>query len=355
MEVELGALSRDIGDVAALAREGGDVHHEFRAQAAIGKSQVALGGADLVDEDVRCGRALLAGRLRQQQLLDVGDPSFAYLDAGEGFAQQYVGYLQLLADAVIVQAAQLQLVYLQQSLVVGPIQHVEPLDVEPAADVQLVEGPLVIRGQGQFGVAGKPAVPHADAQQILQIGLGQGERQALLLEGTVQGEGAEIQGAIKGHSRLGMQGALQGERAALAGLAAEGPQGELQSREIPQQGLAAAGLGQLERPLADAGLLELPAPGLARFRLFDRRFGGGRRDQQRGQVQLLLLIELGGDGGGLEGEGLNLEGLLAAIDPDPGQGQLVEAGEFASLVSLELPVGQGQPALGDLPCQPLLA
>ncbi|MNS83645.1 hypothetical protein D3C72_1174410 [compost metagenome] len=152
-----------------------------------------------------------------------------------------------------------------------------------------------------------------------------------------------------------MQGAFQGEGAALAGLAAEGPQGELQSREIPQQGLAAAGLGQLERPLADAGLSELPAPGLVRCRLFGRRFGAGRRDQQRGQVQLLLLIEHGGDGGGLEGDGLDIEGLLAAIDPDPGQGQLVEAGKFASLVSLELPVGQGQPALGDLPCQPLLA
>ncbi|MNI69630.1 hypothetical protein D3C73_1253930 [compost metagenome] len=81
----------------------------------------------------------------------------------------------------------MQLVYLQQALVVGPIQHVEPLDVEPAADVQLAEGPLVIRGQGQFGAAGKPAVPHADAQQILQIGLGQGERQALLLDSPVQG------------------------------------------------------------------------------------------------------------------------------------------------------------------------
>ncbi|MNQ34009.1 hypothetical protein D3C85_474550 [compost metagenome] len=70
---------------------------------------------------------------------------------------------------------------------------------------------------------------------------------------------------------------------------------------------------------------------------------------------MLLLIEHGGDGGGLEGEGPGLEGLLAAIDPDPGQGQLVEAGKFAALCPLELPVGQGQPALGDLPCQTLLA
>ncbi|MNZ94399.1 hypothetical protein D3C78_1135050 [compost metagenome] len=157
--------------------------------------------------------------MRQQQLLDVGDARFAYLDAGEGLAQQDVGNLQLLADAVIVQPAQLQLVYLQQALVVGPIQHIEPLDVEPATDVQLAEGPLVVGGQVQPGAAGKHAVPHADAQQILQVGLRQGERQALLLEGAVQGEGAKIQGAIKGHRRLGRECAGQGEGAGLAGLA----------------------------------------------------------------------------------------------------------------------------------------
>ena len=48
-------------------------------------------------------------------------------------------------------------------------------------------------------------------------------------------------------------------------------------------------------------------------------------------------------------------GVLAAIDPDPGQRQLLEAGKLAALLPLELPVIEGQPALGELPPQPLLA
>ena len=50
--------------------------------------------------------------------------------------------------------------------------------------------PPVIGGQRQLDAAGELAFPHADAQQILQVGLCQGERQPLLLEGAVQGEGA---------------------------------------------------------------------------------------------------------------------------------------------------------------------
>lgn len=177
--------------MAALAVEGGDVHHELRAQAAIGEAQVALGGTDLIDDDVRGGGALpgVRGGLRQQQLLHVGDPLFVDLDAGIGFAQQDVGDAQLLAQAIIVQAAQLQILYLEQALVVGPIQHVEPRDLESTAYLQLADGPLAVGGQVQPGAAGKLAVPYADAQQILQVGLSQGQRQPLLADGAVQGEG----------------------------------------------------------------------------------------------------------------------------------------------------------------------
>ena len=219
--------------------------------------------------------ALLAGRLGQQQLLDVGDPLFVDLDAGEGFGQEDVGYLHLLADAVIVQAAQLQAVNLQQALVVGPIQHVEPRDVEPAADVQLVQGALLIGGQRQLDAAGEFAVPHADAQQILQIGLRQGEGQALLADGAIQGEGGQPQGAVKRHRRPGVEGRAEGEGSALAGLATEGAQGQRETGYIPHQRLATAGFGQLEATLLDAGLLEGPAPGPGcRGRVFGRWLGG---------------------------------------------------------------------------------
>ena len=60
VEGELGALSRRVADVAALTLEGGDVHHELRAQAAIGEAQVALLGAHLIDEDA--GAGALSGR-----------------------------------------------------------------------------------------------------------------------------------------------------------------------------------------------------------------------------------------------------------------------------------------------------
>ena len=111
-------MAGNIADMAALAAEGGNVHHEFRAQAAIGKAQVALFGTDLIDGNAGDGPVggLCAGGLWQHQLLEVGDPVFVDLDAGEGFAQQYVANLYLLADAVLVQPAQLQTIYLQQAL-----------------------------------------------------------------------------------------------------------------------------------------------------------------------------------------------------------------------------------------------
>ena len=66
---------------------------------------------------------------------------FVDLDAGIGFAEQDVGDTQLLAQAIIVQAAQLQILYLEQALVVGSIQHVEPGDLESTAYLQLADGP----------------------------------------------------------------------------------------------------------------------------------------------------------------------------------------------------------------------
>ncbi|MNF41785.1 hypothetical protein D3C84_228230 [compost metagenome] len=343
--------------MAALAGERGDVHHELRAQAAIGEAQVALLGAHLIDGDAggRSAGRLGTGRLWQQQLLHVGDPSFAYLDAGEGLAQQDIGDPDLLADAVIAQAAQLQALYLQQSLVVGPVQHLQLVDVEAARDLQLAQCPLRIGRDGQLGAAAEQTILHLDPQQILQIGLGPAQRQPLLLDLAVKREGGEAEGTVEVQLALAVEGAGEGQRRGLVGGAAQGAQIEVQPGERARQRLAAARLGQLELALADAGLLELPAPGLARLLRFGRRFGGGWRDEQLGQIQPLSVIEHGRHGRGLERDGVDIEGLLAAIEPDPGQGQLVEAGKFGPLGPPELPVVQDQLALRQPPIQPLLA
>ena len=296
---------------------------------------------------MRGGGALpgVRGGLRQQQLLHVGDPLFVDLDAGIGFAEQDVGDAQLLAQAIIVQAAQLQIPYLEQALVVGPIQHVEPRDLESTAYLQLADGPLAIGDQVKPRAAGKLAVPHADAQQMLQVGLGQGQRQPLLADGAVQGEGGQPQGAVKRHRRPGVEGCVEGEGAGLGGLAAKGPQGEGEGGDGPFQGLAAGGFGQSEAALVDAGLLEGPLPGLGGGGRLFAPLGGLLGDQQVREIQLLLLVEDGGDGRALEGGGIELKALLVAIDADPGQRQLLEAGKFLPLVACELPVGQGQLAL----------
>ena len=246
------------------------------------------------------------------------------------------------------QAAQLQLLNLQQALVVGPIQHVEPLDIEPATQLQLAQCPLGIGGQHQLGTTGKLAVAHADAQQILQIGLGPAERQALLLDLAVEAEGGEGEVAVKVQFRLVVERPAQGERAALPALAAQRAQRQRQGGELAQQRFAAARFGQLELALFDASLLEAPAPGFARRRRFGGFTGVDRRlgDQQGRQIQLLVGIEHRADGRCLERQPVDLQRLLVAVERDAGQRELLEAGKFAALATLELPVIEGQLALG---------
>ncbi len=245
----------------------------------------------------------------------------------------------------------MQLLNLQQALVVGPIQHVEPIDIEPAAQLQLAQCPLGIGGQRQLGAAGKLAVAHTDAQQILQVGLGPAERQTLLFDLAVEAEGGEGEVAVKVQFCLVVERPAQGERAALSALTAQRPQSQRQGGELAQQRLAAARFGQLELALFDAGLLEAPAPGFGRggrfggFTGFDRRL----QDQQGRQIQLLVGIEHGTDGRGLERHPVDLQRLLAAVERDAGQRQLLEAGKFAALAALKLPVIEGQLALGELP------
>ncbi|MNH03917.1 hypothetical protein D3C79_631920 [compost metagenome] len=224
------------------------------------------------------------------------------------------------------------------------------VDIESAFQIQLAQRPGSVGGDDQLGAAAEQAVLHLYPQQILQIGLGPAEGQPLLPDLAAQGERGGDDGAIKVELALAIQSAPQVQRAGLIGGVAQGAQGELQSRDRPWQRLAAAGLGQLELTAADAGLLELPAPGFGGrlfglLRRFARRLGGGLRDQQIAQIQLLFVIEYGRDGRGLDRDGIDAEGLLVAIEPDAGQGELVEAGKLGALGALELPVVHDQLAL----------
>ena len=117
----------------------------------------------------------------------------------------------------------------------------------------------------------------------------------------------------------------------MGGLAAKGPQGEGEGGDGPFQGLAAGGFGQSEAALVDAGLLEGPLPGLGGVAGCLPPWGSSG-DQQVREIQLLLLVEDGGDGRALEGGGIELKALLVAIDADPGQRQLLEAGKFLPLL-----------------------
>ena len=61
-------------------------------------------------------------------------------------------------------------------------------------------------------------------------------------------------------------------------------------------------------------------------------WGSSQEDQQVREIQLLLVVEDGGDGEALEGGGIELRRCFVAIDADPGQRQLLEAGKFLPLL-----------------------
>ena len=189
VEGEIGALPRNIADMATLAAQRGDIGHKILTQTAVGKAQVALLGAQLINGETKVGSLAACRRLStfgcrrlRQQLLQVGGAIFVDLDAGEGLVQGNVLDPHLLADAVVRQTGESQGVELQQPLIVCPIDHLEPVDIEPPLQGQLAEISLGGGGEIKAGLAAQQPVLHLDAYQIGQIGLCQCQGQPLLVD-----------------------------------------------------------------------------------------------------------------------------------------------------------------------------